>query len=263
MNSDKKNNNGFFVIYNQDVFNAIPEDLFDHDRQAGYNLNNVGRSKACFFKYKNLDLVLKHYFRGGLFSRLVKNTYFSLTLNRTRMWREFEMLSRMKELGLPVPKPMAARCERINALVYRGDLISEKIPASQTLAEIVSIKSLSQETWSHVGQVIARFHDNNVYHADLNAHNILLVSDGSVYLVDFDKAGINPRFRFNWARSNLNRLKRSLQKLRKNLPVFHFSDKNWRAVNEGYIRYFSTLGSNLAILVHSSEDVLPVLARLI
>jgi 3-deoxy-D-manno-octulosonic acid kinase len=158
---------------------------------------------------------------------------------------------------------MAARCERINALVYRGDLISEKIPASQTLAEIASIKALSHKTWSKVGYVIAQFHDNNVYHADLNAHNILLVPDGSVYLIDFDKSGINPRFRFNWARSNLNRLKRSLHKLRKNLPVFHFSDQNWRAVNEGYIKYFSTLGSKAAVLVQSSEEALPVLTRLI
>jgi 3-deoxy-D-manno-octulosonic acid kinase len=62
-----------------------------------------------------------------------------------------------------------------------------------------------------VGAEIARFHAHGVYHADLNAHNILL-TDASVWLIDFDRGELRHPARA-WQQANLARLKRSLLKI--------------------------------------------------
>jgi 3-deoxy-D-manno-octulosonic acid kinase len=93
---------------------------------------------------------------------------------------------------------------------------------------------LAPASWSEVGRVIARFHRNAVYHADLNARNILLNSAGQVFLIDFDKGRIRPRHRHRWAPSNLKRLLRSLNKCKRLNPRLCFSEADWACLLEGY-----------------------------
>ena len=56
------------------------------------------------------------------------------------------------------------------------------------------------------------FHDAGVWHADLNARNILLDADDEIFLVDFDRARFTPGRAVAGGR-NLARLKRSLLKI--------------------------------------------------
>jgi 3-deoxy-D-manno-octulosonic acid kinase len=55
-------------------------------------------------------------------------------------------------------------------------------------------------------------HDANVYHADLNAHNILVDDTQKIWLIDFDKSTRRTMTRALREQS-LERLGRSLQKL--------------------------------------------------
>ena len=67
--------------------------------------------------------------------------------------------------------------------------------------------------WEETGRLIARFHREGLEHADLNAHNILFDGNGRGWLIDFDRG----RLRIpatGWRRGNLQRLHRSLMKLR-------------------------------------------------
>jgi 3-deoxy-D-manno-octulosonic acid kinase len=66
--------------------------------------------------------------------------------------------------------------------------------------------------WENVGRCIRQFHRAGVWHADLNARNILLNEELKVFLVDFDRARLMNGTEVNGKR-NLERLKRSLQKL--------------------------------------------------
>jgi 3-deoxy-D-manno-octulosonic acid kinase len=59
--------------------------------------------------------------------------------------------------------------------------------------------------------VIARFHGAGVWHADLNAHNVL-VSPAGIYLIDFDRGRLRAPAD-DWQQANLQRLRRSLVKL--------------------------------------------------
>ena len=85
--------------------------------------------------------------------------------------------------------------------------------------------------WISIGRCIRRFHDLGVCHADLNAHNILL-SEDSVYLIDFDRCQL--RGGGLWRDANLVRLRRSLEKVAWGLPPERFGEADWHGLLDGY-----------------------------
>ncbi len=194
------------------------------------------RGKALMFESHGLEMVLKCYRRGGMVGRFVEKSYLFGRLENTRMWREFQLLREMRAMGLPVPRPVAARCVRNSPLAYSGELITEKVADSKTLAETLCEAPLDDETWTRLGKLISRFHQRNVHHADLNANNILLTSSGRIYLIDFDKGAICPRLCGRSAAATVRRLRRSLLKLQDQLPVFHFSMHDWQSLENGYAK---------------------------
>ena len=87
--------------------------------------------------------------------------------------------------------------------------------------------------WSLVGATIKRFHNENIYHADLNAHNILL-SNERIYLIDFDKGQkMSSTASSAWKQDNLARLQRSLNKLQQQKSI-KFSEGDWQQLLLAY-----------------------------
>jgi 3-deoxy-D-manno-octulosonic acid kinase len=139
----------------------------------------------------------------------------------------------MRALDLPVPSPVAARCCK-RGLFYRADLVTRRINDVVTLADCLLGQACDDSVWHTVGSCIRRFHDAEVYHADLNARNILLnTMNEKVYLVDFDKGGIR-YLGESWKAANLARLQRSLLKFKSLNTVFYYDHANWRALLAGY-----------------------------
>ena len=134
-------------------------------------------------------------------------------------------------MNLPAPAPVAIRITR-HGLFYEADIMTNRIPDTCTLAELLSKNPLDTENWKAIGRCIRDFHDGKVYHADLNANNILLDVNNAVYLIDFDKGII--RNKGPWQQKNIKRLKRSLLKLSSNITPFYFSDKNWQTLVAAY-----------------------------
>jgi 3-deoxy-D-manno-octulosonic acid kinase len=196
-----------------------------------------GRSKVSFIRAGADSLqpddawVLRHYRRGGMVAALLQDRYLWTGAARTRCFREWRLLAKLYELGLPVPAPVAARFSR-SGLTYAADLITVQLPGTDTLASSVCIDPLSPQQWSAIGNTIARFHAQGVHHADLNAHNIVLGTDAVVYLLDFDRGQI--RSRGSWERRVLARLQRSLRKIAALAPNVHFDDGCWEMLVAGY-----------------------------
>ena len=86
------------------------------------------------------------------------------------------------------------------------------VPDAQTLASRIAARQLDETLARAVGATIARFHRFGAWHADLNAHNILVDVRGAVWLIDFDR-GRRRKPQLAWQRANLARLRRSLDKL--------------------------------------------------
>jgi 3-deoxy-D-manno-octulosonic acid kinase len=171
----------------------------------------VGRGSAWFINSAFGPVVLRQYLRGGWVAKISRQSYFFTTVSRSRPFREYHLLAALYDLGLPVPKPVAALCE-FHGFISSGALMTARISSARTLADVLPGNDGYEGLWESVGKCIRRFHDAGVWHADLNARNILLDENSQVFLIDFDRARFTPGKAVK-GHGNLKRLKRSLTKL--------------------------------------------------
>ncbi len=177
-------------------------------------------------------MVLRHYRRGGWMAPLLGDRYVRLGLAQSRAWREWRLLAQLSQQGLPVPQPLAAHVQT-TGIFYRANILTRLIPHARPLSEWLSVQSFDSEIWQTIGQTIRRFHLAGACHADLNAHNILIDEANQVFIIDFDKGDIRSA-QDTWQKANLQRLQRSLQKLRGLHDGFNFKDANWHVLMDGY-----------------------------
>jgi 3-deoxy-D-manno-octulosonic acid kinase len=189
-----------------------------------------GRGSIAFIRDGQNRWVLRHYRRGGLVARLLADSYLYAGAERTRSFREWRLLRRLREWQLPVPVPVAARYVR-SGLGYRADLLTEELPTRRTLAHAIAAAPLDEEAWQRVGACVGRLHALGVHHADLNAHNLLVADDGMVYVLDFDRGRV--RTGGPWEQAVLERLKRSLLKVSSGLPSDRFDAAAWESLLAG------------------------------
>ena len=98
-----------------------------------------------------------------------------------------------------------------NGMLYRADLVTRQIPGARTLADSLAARSLDAALGVRTGRVLAGFHAIGLWHADLNAHNLLVDAAGKVWLIDFDRCRLR-KPAMAWQQSNLDRLRALVQK---------------------------------------------------
>ena len=228
-------------LFNNELVSEDPS-LFDQI-PASVVSNNNGRGTVYFRSLPtqagNCNVVVKQYRRGGMVRHFNKNLYWHGHHSQSRAWLEFKLLIKMTAMGLPVPTPVAARAKRTFLHLYESTIITQEIEQSKTLADCLKLHSdqpVDHTLWQNTGETIKRFHTANIYHADLNASNILIGGNDQVYLIDFDKGQLLPDNRTNWKRDNLHRLQRSLLKYQRNNDQFQYSTEHWNSLLAGYER---------------------------
>jgi len=198
--------------FDSDCFADISSEQFTAQYWKAKNAitgQESGRGTTWFIRHQNHHLVLRHYLRGGLMSKVSKDHYLFTRWLNCRSISEFNILDKLQGLNLPVPKPAAAQVIR-KGLYYQADLLTHRIPNAQDLVQILKVKQ-NTGFYAELGQLIAKFHQLGVYHADLNIQNILQDNRGKFWLIDFDRAKqIKPQKK--WQENNLARLKRSFEK---------------------------------------------------
>ena len=192
-----------------------------------------GRGTVWFVEHGEHELVLRHYRRGGWLGRWVADSYLGRAAERSRAMREFVLLQQMHAAGLPVPRPVAARMQRVGFWRYRADLIVLRIAGAQDVATLLaSGQALQPAQWQALGAAVRRLHDFGVYHSDLNCHNLLLDADSCAWIVDFDKCRM--RDGQSWKQDNLARLLRSLRKEATKHAGFAWREEEWALLMQGY-----------------------------
>lgn len=218
-------------VFIQSLLNC--KNFAQSDRLLGVS---KGRGTTWFLataKEIGVDSVLRHYYRGGLFGKLVKDRYLFTGLPQTRAAQEFELLNQMHRWGLPVPRPIAFKISRC-LFTYQADILLEKIADTQDLSRLLQQQPLENLEYQAIGALIRKLHDKQIHHSDLNIHNILREkSSGKFWLIDFDKCQIQAGE--EWKSQNLSRLLRSFKKEQGRLNI-HFSEENWQALLAGYLQ---------------------------
>ncbi|MGB3424388.1 MAG: 3-deoxy-D-manno-octulosonic acid kinase [Castellaniella sp.] len=182
------------------------EAWFDAHRPDAAPVGEGGRQAAWFVDGEHGPAVLRHYRRGGLRAKLGRESYLWLGAPRVRAYAEVRVLDHLRRAGLRVPEPLGAIYWRKNAC-YRNAILIARIPGAQALAS-----RLDRADPAAVARAIAAMHAAGVWHADLNAYNILFDADDQVWLIDFDRARlgvVSPE----QAEKNRLRLRRSLVKV--------------------------------------------------
>lgn len=222
---------GWAVLHDPALVSRPDTGMFDPAAWQGGPTGHAGRGRGqvSFVAAGDGQWALRHYHRGGFIGRWVADRYPWLGEARTRAFREWRMLARLHEAGLPVPRPVAA-CWRRRGLCYTADIATVRIPGAAPLS--ARLAAGQAVDWQGIGRMLRDFHGAGACHADLNAHNILLDERGGAWLLDFDRG----RFRAPgaWRGRNLRRLERSLRKIAGEPGAAPFSDSGWAALLAGY-----------------------------
>ena len=222
-------------IYDAQILPDFSPAMFDIEYWSGIaevRETCGGRGSSWHIHNKTGNFVLRHYRRGGVVSALSKDKYFMSFFCASRAEREHKILLRANAEGLPVPRPVGVRVQR-HGMVCSMDILLGEIPNSVTLAEKICQSKLPSVLWHEVGSVIKRFQNSGYAHADLNAHNILIDDCNKVWLIDFDKSR-RILWRNGWKKRNLQRLKRSLEKIQCQSKKTYWSDEDWQYLLTGH-----------------------------
>lgn len=189
-----------------------------------------GRGTTWFVRHNDQALVLRHYLRGGLISKLSKDQYIFQGIAKTRSFSEFNILHKLRAQGFPVPKPAAAQVIK-KGLTYHADLLTHRIPDARDLVQVLK-EAQDPSFYTQLGKLIASFHQAGVFHADLNIQNILYDASGKFWIIDFDRARIR-KVQNAWQESNMKRLKRSFEKELTRHEI-KWTQANWDTLYKSY-----------------------------
>ncbi|GHA43854.1 3-deoxy-D-manno-octulosonic acid kinase [Photobacterium aphoticum] len=221
------------IWFDPTLLTESPDHCFESEfwLQAGKVIGSAqGRGTTWFVQGEKLEMALRHYRRGGLFGKLVKDAYWFTGWLRTRGAAELLLLEKLVQGGVRVPRPVAARAIR-TGLTYQADLLVEKVPGARDLVALLELGPLPPHCWRAIGEMVRQMHNLQVCHTDLNSHNILLDQAEQVWLIDFDKCG--ERKGDGWKAKNLARLQRSFLKEQRKRGI-QFDPQCWAWLLDGY-----------------------------
>lgn len=197
-------------------------DLFFGQGAAEEVTRRTGRGAVYIFDLPDGKGVLRRYRRGGMLARLRKDRFW----RSNRPLKELVVLEYARQSRLPVPEVLGVLWER-HGQRFSGAIATRLVPGV-TLQDWAGAHAAEEEAavLLRCGESIRRMHDAGVYHADLQIRNIV-VGDGRVHLIDFDRARRLERLTGIQRAQNLLRLRRSIEKNR--LPSRYFA-----AILDGY-----------------------------
>lgn len=167
-------------------FSSVIQNTGRTIKKSAYPLG--GRAQIII---KNIDdlgmVVFKNYFRGGFISYFNKR-YYLRCKSKIRPVEEINFLLKIKEIGIPVPEPVAAYYK--GKYIYQGGIVTKYINSQYNLAQFAikneeDAKIIFNEKFLPIYSKIIK---NRIYHPDLHPGNVIVSNEGEIFIIDFDKA---------------------------------------------------------------------------
>jgi 3-deoxy-D-manno-octulosonic acid kinase len=178
----------------------------------------TGRAAVYLIPLDGSDrpVVVRHSWHGGLLAPITGDRF----LPPTRAPYELAISLRLAELGVPTPMVVAYAIYAAGPLLRRSDVVTEEIPDSADLADVLSGASAIVPRLAAVNAasaLLVAMGRAGVRHPDLNLKNILVArAPGGVtraLLLDVDRVYVDTA-RARAAAANAARLMRSARKWR-------------------------------------------------
>lgn len=178
--------------------------LYDAARQFAGARPITGRTTAYAFEVGNEKWIVRHYVRGGSIAPVLGDKYARIV---SRSFRELEVTAAARERGVPTPTVIAA-AEYPAGVFLRFDIVLQYIEGSRDLAALIfDDPSAAQPAARAIHAAVA----GGLVHADLNLKNILVAGDRG-WIIDLDRARLEPAANRSGALAMRARLMRSLRK---------------------------------------------------
>jgi len=147
-----------------------------------------GRTSITVTRLQGIgSVVIKYYRRGGAIRYLIKQRY--LKCGKTRCQIEYELLQKVRDLGINAPEPVAFAYR--GRLFYQCWLVTREVQDHQTLAQLSrSNQEQARMAMKAVIEQVSMLIRNKILHVDLHPGNVIVDNQNQVYLLDFDKGGI-------------------------------------------------------------------------
>ncbi len=134
----------------------------------------------------NLNVVVKHYKRGGVIYYFNSHHYIS-SFTSSRAKKEFQFLEIVRKKGVNAPKPIAYAIK--GGFFYRNWLATEEIKNVKGLNSLGDDDVDKIEKYvKEVARQIKILIKEKIFHVDLHPGNVIYDDSGKVYILDFDKA---------------------------------------------------------------------------
>jgi 3-deoxy-D-manno-octulosonic acid kinase len=169
-----------------------------------------GRTSITVARLQGIgSVVIKYYRRGGAIRYLIKKRY--LKCGKTRCQIEYELLQKVRRLGINAPEPVAFAYR--GRLFYQCWLVTREIRDHQTLVQISrSNEEHARMAMKAVVKQVSILIKNKILHADLHPGNVIVDNQNQVYLLDFDKGGVFPGDKNTLRTRYLRRWNRAIKK---------------------------------------------------
>ena len=173
---------------------------------------------------RNLPVMMvRRYVHGGLFAQIGRNLYWGAD----RALTELAITDSARRGGVRTPEPVGVLAQRMYGPLWRLAFLSLEVAQSEDLVHYCCrLGEYPKETAAlekrgvlrEAADQIRKMHDLGIRHADLHLKNLLLrrraADTPEVFVIDFDRATFGPPLNVEERLKNLNRLARSVRKVR-------------------------------------------------
>ncbi len=201
--------------------------LYDFARSQPGARALMGRVPAYAVRLGSIagDVVVRHSTRGGMVAKLVTDRYVAPTRGIVELLNS----ERLRTLGVRTPRLIAYVVYPAGPMLRRLDVATREVPNAYDLAEVFSAplaKENKHEALAAVSELIGSLTHAGAHHADLNLKNIVLSREADVenriraFVLDVDRVRFNVPGDPLVAQANMQRLMRSLEKVRSRGEIF-------------------------------------------